>query len=260
MSEREPIDAYAAYSQFYDLYVGDRTEDIPLYLEYATAAMTPVLEIGAGSGRLTVPFASNGHDVVAVDLSESMLALLEARLADLPDARRGRVRVVRTDMRELELGETFDFVLVPFFTFNYLLTPEAQAAALDRLSAHVSASGRLVLDLFVPPGLELDSVLEPEVRMDATDPATGNRIRLWTSASVDANARLEHRTQWFKVTLPDGMSETTKIKMDRRYFQPGELERIANEHGQEVRELTTGYRGKPPKPDSVQLVYELGHG
>ncbi|MAF52417.1 MAG: class I SAM-dependent methyltransferase [SAR202 cluster bacterium] len=259
MSERRLSDVYADYSRFYDLYVGDRTDDIPLYLEYAASSTTPVLEIGAGTGRLTLPTASAGHQVVAVDISPSMLEILDARLAEQPEVTRRRVRVVHVDMLELDLGETFDFVLVPFFTFNYLLTSEAQNAALDRLSAHLSDSGRLVLDLFVPPTPEIDSVLEPEVRMDANDPATGDRVRLWTAANVDAAARIEHRTQWFEVTGPDGASETTEINIDRRFFLPGELERLAEDHGLRVLELFTGYRGEPPKPDSVQLVYVLGH-
>jgi SAM-dependent methyltransferase len=259
MSQQRLGDVYADYSRFYDLYVGDRADDIPLYLEYAASSTMPILEIGAGTGRLTLPMASAGYQVVAVDISPSMLAILEAHLAELPDTTQKRVRVVHADMLELDLGETFDFVLVPFFTFNYLLTPETQIAALNRLGKHLSESGRLVLDLFVPPNPEIDSVLEPKMRMDAVDPANGNRVRLWTSARVDAAARIEHRTQRFEVTRPDGTSETTEINIERRFFLPGELERVAESHGLRVRALFTGYNDERPRPDSVQLVYVLGH-
>ena len=58
----EPIrsDIYADFSEFYDLYVGDWLDDLPCYLAYAAAARMPVLEIGAGTGRLTVPLQLHG--------------------------------------------------------------------------------------------------------------------------------------------------------------------------------------------------------
>ena len=56
MSEdsRNSSDVYGEYSEFYDLYVGDRQVDLPMYKGYKAKSGTPILEIGAGSGRLTV--------------------------------------------------------------------------------------------------------------------------------------------------------------------------------------------------------------
>ena len=52
MSEdgRYSSDVYQEYSEFYDLYVGDRQVDLPMYKGYAAKSGTPILEIGAGSG------------------------------------------------------------------------------------------------------------------------------------------------------------------------------------------------------------------
>ena len=47
-------DVYKGYSEFYDLYVGDRSVDLPFYFDFARSAQTPVIEIGAGSGRRKV--------------------------------------------------------------------------------------------------------------------------------------------------------------------------------------------------------------
>ena len=45
-SSDDPLDAYREYSKFYDLYVGDKSDDIPFYLKYARQAQTPILETG----------------------------------------------------------------------------------------------------------------------------------------------------------------------------------------------------------------------
>lgn len=125
MSEDSPYssDVYQEYSEFYDLYVDDRQVDLPMYKRYAANSGTPILEIGAGSGRLTIPLACEGHDVVAVDISPSMLTILGEKLTKQPVDVRSKIRVVESDICSLDLGQTFDLVMVPFYTFNYLLTP-----------------------------------------------------------------------------------------------------------------------------------------
>ena len=52
MNNERSSDIYADFSEFYDVYAGDKRDDIPFYLEYARSAQTPVLEIGAGTGLL----------------------------------------------------------------------------------------------------------------------------------------------------------------------------------------------------------------
>ena len=105
-NDMPPRDVYKDYSEFYDLYVGDRLVDLPFYLDYARSAQTPVIEIGAGSGRLTLPLARAGVRMVAVDVSTSMLAILKSRLAEESSEVRHRVEVVEADASELNLGDS----------------------------------------------------------------------------------------------------------------------------------------------------------
>jgi len=109
-----------------------------------------VLEIGAGSGRLTIPLAQTGFDVAAMYVSATTLAILDDRLKGLPSVVRNRVQIIQADVCELELGAKFDLVMVPYYVFNYLLTPEAQSQALDRIKAHLADSGLVIGDAFIP--------------------------------------------------------------------------------------------------------------
>ena len=106
-----PGDVYKEYSEFYDLYVGDRFVDLPFYLDYARSAQTPVIEIGAGTGRLTLPLARAGVRMVALDVSTSMLAILKSRLAEETSAVRSRIEVVEADASELKLGIRSDVIM-----------------------------------------------------------------------------------------------------------------------------------------------------
>ena len=72
-----------------------------------------------------------GSRIVAVDISPSMLAILDSRIAEQPAEVGWRIQIVESDVCELALGAQYDLVMVPFYIFNYLLTEEAQNAALD---------------------------------------------------------------------------------------------------------------------------------
>ena len=90
-------DIYGDYSAFYDIYIGNWLDDLPFYLQYARDARTPILEIGAGTGRLTIPFARNGSGVVAVDVSSSMLDILRHRIrTETPDLQE-KIKIVESD-------------------------------------------------------------------------------------------------------------------------------------------------------------------
>ena len=257
MSAVRSDDIYGEFSTFYDLYVGDWLEDLPLYLEYASGIQTSILEVGAGSGRLTVPLARAGHEIVAVDISPSMLRLLLARLTQEEADVRGRVSVVEEDVCDLELTARYDLVLVPFYTFNYLLTPRSQRTALGRLRRHLASSGRLLIDVFVPRRRLMQPTREPALRVDTVDPATGDRVRGWNSYQVDERLQIEDRTQLFELTRRDGTVKKCTFTVRRRYDFPGYFEELFRDCGFSVEHVATGYEGATPVDDSEQLLFTL---
>ncbi len=260
MSENSPSssDVYQEYSEFYDVYVGDRQIDLPLYKRYAANSGTSILEIGAGSGRLTIPLANEGYDVVAVDISPSMLAILKEKLAKQSVDVKSRIRVVEADVCNLDLGQKFDLIMVPFYTFNYMLTPQIQRRALSRIRSHLNQSGHLILDVFNPVGRINTPVSGPPLISDVTDPATGRRVRHWNTFRFDPKEPIEHTTHRFETTHADGLVQINEFSVQRRHFFSGELEQLAVSQGFKVLAVSTGYEGDTPLPNSEQLVYILG--
>lgn len=74
------------------------------------------LDLGCGTGTLTVPLAQKGWQVTAVDLSADMLAVAESK------AREEGVQVhwVQQDMRQLQVGTDFDLVISMCDSLNYI--------------------------------------------------------------------------------------------------------------------------------------------
>jgi SAM-dependent methyltransferase len=91
--------------------------------EYATRirpASGPVLELGAGTGRLTFPLLSLGWEITALELSTAMRAILRTRLADAPASLRDRCTVVHGDMSAFALDKRFGTVVISPGTINVL--------------------------------------------------------------------------------------------------------------------------------------------
>ena len=126
---------------WHDLECGSYREDLPLWRALAAAAGGPVLDVGAGTGRVALDLAARGVAVVALDADASLLQTLKQRAAGLT------VEVVVADAREFDLGRRFPLVLVPMQTLQLLGGASGRAAFLRRALAHLEPGGLLAAAL-----------------------------------------------------------------------------------------------------------------
>ncbi|MYR46543.1 methyltransferase domain-containing protein [Streptomyces sp. SID5910] len=103
-----------------------------------------VLELAAGSGRLTLPLLALGREVTALELSGGMLRLLDERLAQAPGRLRERCVTVRADMSSFALGRRFE-VIVLGTTSVSLLDEEGRAGLYAAVREHLAPGGRFLL-------------------------------------------------------------------------------------------------------------------
>jgi SAM-dependent methyltransferase len=105
-----------ADAALYDYEYRRRRADVTFYRELAKRRGGPILDLGAGSGRVTIALARDGHDVTAVDRSPGMLAKLRERVAALPAAVAGRVEIVAGDLCTFAVTGKFPLVIAAFNT------------------------------------------------------------------------------------------------------------------------------------------------
>lgn len=129
---------------WHDVECGGYEADLQLWRDLAAEARGPVLDVGAGTGRVALDLARRGHEVVAIDVNADLLAALDARAAGVP------VETVRADARDFELGRGFALVIVPMQTVQLLPGEPAREAFLSRVRAHLTAGGRLAMALADP--------------------------------------------------------------------------------------------------------------
>jgi SAM-dependent methyltransferase len=113
------------------------------YLHEARQRAGRVLELGCGTGRLTLPIAQHGIDIVGADLSRSMLDAARARVA----AAEVDMTFVQADMRHFDLPGRFSTILIPGNSLLHMLTIEELKQCLTGVRRHLAPGGRLVFDI-----------------------------------------------------------------------------------------------------------------
>jgi SAM-dependent methyltransferase len=124
--------------------------DVDVYAGLAPADGS-VLELGAGSGRITQALAERGLSVTGVDIAPAMLEKAAARRAGLPSDVAERLEFRRGDMTALDLKRTFDLVICPYFTLAHVPAGAAWKNTFAVAARHLSPGGRAAFHL---PSLE----------------------------------------------------------------------------------------------------------
>lgn len=138
---------FDGWADYYDrIYEGRDIGDVAFYVDLATDADGPVLELACGTGRVYLELLAAGVDADGLDVSRDMLDRLERKAAD----RDLDPSVWRDDMRSFEAPREYAAIVVPFRAFLHLKTIDDQLAALERIREHLRPGGTLALNLFVP--------------------------------------------------------------------------------------------------------------
>ena len=141
--------AYDDWASIYDSIYSYVSDDIPFYVEAAIQSNGPVLELGCGTGRVAIPIAKAGIDIVGLDSSESMLEIARRKKADVPTITEN-LSFIHGDMRDFSLDTRFSLVIIPFRGFLSLLSVGDQRRTLENIKRHLEPGGKLCFNIFVP--------------------------------------------------------------------------------------------------------------
>lgn len=139
------INDYGIVADLYDTYV-PATDDINFFVNEAKKCSGRVLELMAGTGRVSLPIVQAGVNLTCVDISAELLAVLRDKLV----RQNLSAEVVQADVRELDLGKQFDLVMIPFNSFAHLVSIDNQRNALMRIRQHLTPNGQFICTLGNP--------------------------------------------------------------------------------------------------------------
>jgi len=239
--------------RYYDHAFRAHRRDLPYYVALAQRARGPVLELGAGTGRITLALLRAGVPVTAVDQSQSMLERARERASALPQSDQRRLELVQADLRSLRLRKRFALVLAPFNLLMHMYTRRDVEAALRSVHRHLSPRGRFAFDVLMP---DLGVLRRPASRFyrcrPVFDPSDGQRYAYAEQFAYDPVAQVQTVSMHFQRLDRPSEERTTPLVL--RFFFPQELSALLHYNGFSVVEQYGGWRGEPLNEDSESQV------
>jgi SAM-dependent methyltransferase len=259
----------------YDYEYRRRRADVTFYREFAAMRSAHrILELGAGSGRVTVPLARDGRQVVAMDRSPAMLARLRDRVARLPAAVATRIATVAGDLRTFSVEGRFPMVIAAFNVLEHLYTRGEVTACLERIAAHLIPGGTFVFDVQLPDlAWLLRDPTKRWARTRFTDPRTKRVMYYSTNHDYDPISQIALIRLYYEPAdgpeltgRPDEVARraraarTRVVKLSQRKFFPAELEALVSHAGFRVTERFGDFSFRPldGSAESQVLVCEWG--
>jgi SAM-dependent methyltransferase len=244
----------ADLARLYDIF--PFAADLPFYRDVAAEQGGRVLELACGSGRVLVPLAQAGCQVVGLDASPHMLALAREKLAATGPEVADRVHLMQGDMRSFTIEGTFDLALIAANSFAYLIGRADQLRVLANVAAHLRPGGRLALDLLNPSPVWL---LEPpgSLRQDLLQhvPEQGMTVaRTETVVSTDLAAQVRVIRSAYEVVARDGSVTKRFVEWPMRYTYRFEAEHLLERAGFAVEGVYGGYQREPFTSESRVLL------
>jgi SAM-dependent methyltransferase len=210
---------YDALAQLYQLQYANYRDDIDFYARLAQKlGVSRLLEIGAGSGRVSVALARRGLEVVALEPSPRMLEFGRAYAASEGVV----VDFVAGDVRHFDLNERFDLIIAPFNMLMHLYTLGDQDDALERIRAHLKPGGTFAFDLY-QPHFGAAGVLRHEDETFVQ--ADGSRLDVFLLQRIDQINQIVTTTYYCDTIHPDSRLSREVLELRQRYFTRFELER-----------------------------------
>jgi len=231
---------------FYDVEFADRDHDIAFYLRQAQLAGGPVLDVGCGTGRITLPLARAGIDMAGLDVSRPMLE----RAQQKAQAEGLQLAWLEQDCRAIEVEPVFALIFSATNAMQHLHDLDSVLAFLTTARQGLRPGGMLLLDVFNPDVAKL--CRGPELRYvhKTFADAQGREIR------VEVATQYEPATQILAFTLfyLQGADEIRTKSVRMRCFFPEELLALCRMAGFDVVHRYGAYDESPFKGDSAKQI------
>ena len=238
---------YDPLADLYDLeYSHDH--DVPFWLSLAEREGDPIVEWGAGTGRLAIPLAAAGFEVTGVELSE--------RMVEKGYNKGGTVEWVRGDMRTAKLARQYALAVCAFNSLLCLLSVDDTLAFLRNAREHLEPGGSLGIEVSAFSAEELvDPSGNPQLRHDFTRELPDGRLDRFSVSRYDAASQLLRMRLFYELYGASGeLGDRRAHDLTIRVVGRAELELMLRLVGFEVEAVYGGFEGEPFAAESDHLI------
>jgi SAM-dependent methyltransferase len=247
------VTQYDLFARLYDLEHRDLKEDVELYHNFAARCDGKVLELGCGTGRVTLALAQAGFEVTGVDNSAAMLDLAQARAADA--GLQAQVRLEQMDVRNLDQENRFALAIYALNGFLHLTTVADQLSALSNIHRALLPGGFLLVDLPNPhtvftPAADGQLIVRRHFQSEQGHPITS-----LIGTQTDLANQIQRLTLFYDEVGQDGAVRRTAVEMDLRFAYRYEMAALLRQVGFDVDAVYGSYDLEPYEGDSPIMLF-----
>ncbi len=236
---------YARIADLYDEFV--RSDyDVDFFVEEAEKADGDVLELMAGTGRLTLPLLEAGISVWALDYSSEMLDVLRDKLAEKDLS----AEVREADARTMQLGRQFRQIIIPFQAFPEITTENGQEQALQRVHEHLTDDGLFICTLHNPQ-VRFKSI-DGQLRLAAQyETGDGGTLMVWLLQRHLPDTMLVDVLEFFEMYDARGIMQSKRFsRLQFHLMEKARFEGLIERTGFEGVQINGDYDRSPYREDS----------
>jgi SAM-dependent methyltransferase len=206
---------------------------VDFWLSQAKIRGGSVLELGCGTGKLSIPLAQAGYSVVGLDISAALLKFAASKNGD--------VKWIEADMRNFDINEKFSLIMLPSNNLGHLHTVEDFENCIRCVKRHLKPGGVFVIDVFVPNLKLLLRSADVEYVLDEYDSPEGQgQVRVMAWSYYESTTQIMRTTTIRKIADHPDVVGSLDLKM---YF-PRELEALVRCNGLRIVERYGGHAGE----------------
>ena len=246
----DPINLSAYADPILDeLVSGEPKIDGTIFLDLLRQAKKPILELGCGYGRITIPLAQRGiTELTGLEFCGPSLEYARARTGDLP------ICWVEADVRKFHLEERYELIFARGGVFDFMLTRADQEAMLARVHEHLADDGQFIFDVCnLPPNAMIN---EPEeVEWFSKVHPNGRQIYFSGITRYDLSKQQYFQKCYERWDSPDGKLVREPWELTLRYTMPQEMEALLHYNGFKIIKTYAEWDGTPGTAERPESIY-----
>lgn len=247
-------------ARFYDL-SPNLPNDLSFYLHRLRGNTPQLLELGCGTGRLTLPLSAHCSLVVGVDRSFAMLQVLRKRLSSNPMPPRN-LHVVCADVRRGGVNGRFDLVIAPYRLFQTLIDDDEIDAFFDGIRRNLSVTGRCIVTALRPQNedgaFQAAWASGPEKLAWSVDTPEGLVQCFHSPRGADPGRLTASWALVYRRSVGGTVLEESTLPISFRFFRARELLQVIERAGFVVTNCWGGYSGEE-YGRGPELIAEFSH-
>jgi SAM-dependent methyltransferase len=250
------INDYNPVADLYDTYV-PATFDIAFFLSEAQKVSGEILELMAGTGRVSLPLIEAGVQLTCVDNAPDLLEILRNKLA----VNGLTAEVIAMDVCQLDLGKQFASIIIPFHSFAHLDSVEKQKCALERIYQHLLPEGNFICTLGNPKVRQ--AAVDGQLHLYRTYSLEGGKrkLLLWLVENFNSEDKHVVETSEFFEEYDEQGALCRKRLMELRFRLSSreEFEKLTEAVGFKVKAFYGDYSyGEYHEESSPYMIWEFG--